>query len=514
MNAIHETLTLQRPHAVVVGAGFGGIAAALRLRARGFRVTVLEANEQLGGRAATWRQDGFTFDAGPTVITAPHLFEELFRLHGRDPADYYELMPVDPFYQVRFADGTRFDYVGDEERILEQIAEFDSRDVDGYRRMADHARRIFEVGYEQLVDQPFANLSDMMRIVPDMLRLGSHRSVAGLVSKYIRDERLRRVFTFQPLLIGGNPFRCSSIYLLIHWLERCWGVHYPKGGMSALVSALGRLMDDVGIEVRFNCPVDHLEIRHGRVMGVGLEDGRRVAAEVVVANADPSTAYTRWIEPKQRQTNTDRAVARKRQSMSLFVAYMGTDRTYPDIPHHTILMGDRYKDLLEDVFERKILADDFSLYLHAPTRSDASLAPNGCESMYVLSPVPNMAGRGADIDWERVHERYRDRIFEYLEGHGLEGLRSSIVTRKSVDPRYFAGRLRSMDGAAFGPEPTLRQSAYFRYHNRSSDVRDLYFVGAGTHPGAGLPGVLNSAKVLERVVVEDVAVNMRQLVAS
>ena len=483
----------------VIGSGFGGLAAAVRLRAKGYPVVVLEARDQAGGRASVFRRDGFSFDAGPTVITAPYLFAELFELVGRDWRDYYELMPVDPFYRIEFHDGSRFDYVGDEERLLENIRQLNPRDVDGYKKMADHSRRIFEIGYSQLADVPFERLSDMLKILPDILRLENYRTVYGLVAKYIEDERLRQVFTFQPLLVGGNPFQTTSIYMLIHWLERTWGVHFPKGGTTSLVSALVRLLDELGVEVRTNCPVEHVDVdASGRATGVVLESGERIEAQMVVSNADPQQVYRHMIDPKHRSKHTDRAVERVSSSMGLFVAYFGTKRTYPELAHHTIVLGPRYRGLLDDIFNKRVLAEDFSLYLHAPTRSDASLAPPGHECFYVLSPVPN---NRSGIDWESEKERYMDKIYRSLERY-VPGLRDELVCSFCVTPDYFEQELRSIDGAGFGPEPRLSQSAYFRFHNRSEDIDGLYFVGAGTHPGAGLPGVLSTAKVLERLVPE------------
>lgn len=483
--------------AVVVGAGFGGLAAAVRLRAMGWPVTVLEAGPMAGGRARVFQQDGFTFDAGPTVITAPYLIDELFALAGRDRRDYVDFVPVDPFYRVVFPDGARFDYVGDDERLLAQIEALSPRDVDGYRRLVEHAKRIFDIGYTRLADQPFDRLSDMLRVVPDMVRLQSYRSVYGLVSRYIQDPRLRRVFTFEPLLVGGNPLDTSSIYLLIHWLERKWGVWWARGGTGALVRALVRLLEEMGVELRTHTPVAQLEVENGKVAAVRTESGERIPCALVVSNADPSMAYTRWIEPRHRRKHTDAAVARKKQSMSLFVGYFGTDRAYPELAHHTILLGERYEGLLTDIFDRQVLAEDFSLYLHAPTRSDPGMAPAGNEAFYVLSPVPNLK---SGLDWERLGPGYWERIKESMERRAIPGLRARLVTEKTVDPRYFRDDLRSFQGAAFGVAPVLSQSAYFRYHNRSEDVAGLYFVGASTHPGAGVPGVLCGAKVLERVV--------------
>ncbi len=481
---------------VIVGAGLGGLAAAIRMRARGHRVTVLEAGDQIGGRARVFRQDGFTFDSGPTVITAPYLFDELFAAAGRDRRDYFELVPVDPFYRVAFPGGEHFDYVGDDERLLAEIERFEPRDVDGYRRLLERAREIFEIGYLRLADVPFSRLSDMLRIIPNLVSLGAYRSVHGLVSSYLRDERLRQVFTFQPLLVGGNPFRTPAIYLLIHWLERKWGVHFAKGGTTAIVSALGKLLEEMGVEVRTGAAVRRIEVDAGAVRGVELESGKRIASECVIANADPSVVYGQLIDADCRRSHSDASIRRVKQSMSLFVGYFGTSRRYEEVAHHTIMLGPRYRGLLEDIFERKELAHDFSLYLHRPTRTDPSLAPAGHDAFYVLSPVPNQA---SGIDWASEAPRYFDRILQALDKSCLPGVMSSLVTQRSIDPRYFESDLRSHTGAAFGPEPRLTQSAYFRYHNASEDVRGLYFVGAGTHPGAGVPGVLCSAKVLERV---------------
>lgn len=488
---------MQDGRIIVIGSGLGGLAAAIRLRARGHEVLVLEAMDQPGGRAAVFRQDGFTFDAGPTVVTASYLFDELFALVGRDRRDYVRFVPVDPYYRVLFPDGSRFDYVGEEERIVAQIAGFHRPDVDGYRRLAAHAREIFDVGYTRLVDQPFGRFTDMVKIVPDLVRLGCWRSMYGWVSQYIQDPRLRQVFTFQPLLIGGNPFRAPAIYALIHWLERKWGVEFALGGTTAIVGAMVRLLAEIGVEVRVRAPVTEIEVEGGRARAVRLATGERLACAAVVSNADPATVYTRMIAPEHRRWNSDLLVRRKKLSMGLFVGYFGTDRTWPELAHHTIILGPRYQELLEDVFERKVFADDFSLYLHAPTRTEPSLAPPGKEAFYVLSPVPNTQ---ADIDWEARGGPYFDKILAALSAGHVPGVADHVVTRRHVTPRYFEETLRSYKGAAFGPEPRLTQSAYFRYHNESEDVRGLYFVGAGTHPGAGMPGVLSSAKVLERVL--------------
>ena len=482
--------------AVVIGSGFGGLAAAIRLRARGYDVTLLEALDRPGGRARVIEQDGFTFDAGPTVITAPHLFDELFELVGRDRRDYFELVPVDPFYRIQFDDGSTFDYVGEEDRLLAQIEKLNPADVDNYRRLAEESRRIFDVGYTELADQPFDSFATMAGVIPSMIRLKSYRTVSGLVGHYIEDERLRQAFTFEPLLVGGNPFSTTSIYLLIHWLERKWGVHFALGGTGAIVDGMVRLLRELGVDVRLSSPVGRILVRGGRVVGVRTEAGEEVAADVVVSNADPSWVY-RHMLPAAAAPRGLRKAKRMRQSMSLFVGYFGTDRSYDDLAHHTIVLGPRYEGLLKDIFRRKVLADDFSLYLHAPARTDPSMAPDGHDAFYVLSPVPNTT---SGVDWGAEAEPYFDRILETLERRVMPGLTDHVVTRTVMTPHDFEGTLRSVDGAAFGPEPILTQSAWFRYHNRAPDLEGLYFVGAGVHPGAGVPGVLSSAKVLERVL--------------
>ena len=482
--------------AIVVGSGLGGLAAAVRLRARGYRVTVIEALDRLGGRARVLQRDGFTFDMGPTVITAPYLIDDLFALLGAERREHVELLPLDPFYRLLFPDGSQFDFVGDEERLLDNIARFEPRDVDGYRRLARRAREIFDIGYGQLADQPFHRLRDMARALPAMARLRSDRAVYDVVASYIRDERLRQVFSFESLLVGGNPFTTSSIYLLIHWLERQWGVHYARGGTGALVSALAHLLESRDVEVRTGEAMEEIVVENGRAVGVriaGSHGTRFERADVVVCNGDPETVYRDNVASRWRPRY---AARRMRQSMGLFVAYFGATRTYPDIAHHTVVFGAHYRELLDDIFERHALADDCSLYLHAPTRTDASMAPPGHEAFYVLAPVPNMR---SGVDWQREAPGYFDRVMAVLERRVLPNVKAHLVSTSWITPEDFRRELRSPDGAAFGPEPMLTQSAWFRHHNKSP-IPGLYFVGAGTHPGAGIPGVLNSARVLDRIV--------------
>jgi phytoene desaturase len=490
-----------RPHAVIIGSGFGGLAAAVRLGARGYRVTVLERRDQPGGRAYVYRQDGFTFDGGPTVITAPFLFEELWALCGRRLADDVELRPVSPFYRIRFHDGQTFDYTGSAEAMRAEITRSSPSDVDGYERLMDMSRKIFEVGFERLSYAPFSSWTDMARVVPDMIKLQSYRTVWSLVSKYVKDERLRQVLSFHPLLVGGNPFETTSIYSLICWLERKWGVWFPMGGTGSLVKGLVRLIEGQGNTVRLAAEVTRIDVEAGeqgrRATGVTLADGTHVAADVVVSNADSAFTYKHLLPAAHRKRWTDAKLERARYSMSLFVWYFGTDRKYEDVAHHTIMLGPRYEGLLDDIFRKKKLAEDFSLYLHRPTATDPSLAPAGHDAFYVLSPVPHL---DADVDWAERREPYRRKLEAFLAKTLLPDLPRHVVSAHVLDPQGFADELLSIKGAAFGMEPVLLQSAWFRPHNESEELENLYLVGAGTHPGAGVPGVLSSAKVLERVV--------------
>jgi phytoene desaturase len=493
----HQTPSHHRPRAVVIGSGFGGLAAAIRLGAKGYRVTVLEKLDAPGGRAYVYRQDGFTFDAGPTIVTAPFLFEELWKLCGRKMSDDVTLVPVSPFYRIRFQDASHFDYSGDPDAMRREIARFSPDDVDGYDAYMKASEEIFKVGFERLGDVPFSHWTDMARIAPEMIRLSSYRSVFSLVSKFFCDERLRVVFSFHPLLIGGNPFTASSIYCLIAFLERRWGVHFALGGTGRLVEGLVRLVEGQGGRLRCNEEVREIIVRNGAACGVRLASGETIDADVVVSNADSAWTYRHLLPASARSRWTDRRIDRARYSMSLFVWYFGTRRKFDDVPHHTILLGPRYKELLTDIFERKVLAEDFSLYLHRPTATDPSLAPDGCDAFYVLSPVPHLQ---SGTDWSVMAEKYRRAIARELGKTMLPHLEDAIVSSHMLTPQDFQDRLSSFRGAAFGLEPILTQSAWFRPHNKSEDIANLYLVGAGTHPGAGLPGVLSSARVLDSLI--------------
>ncbi len=486
-----------KPHAVVIGSGFGGLAAAVRLGARGYRVTVLERRDKPGGRAYVYEQNGFVFDGGPTVITAPFLLEELWELCGKKMSDSIDMRSVAPFYRIRFHDGQVFDYQGDAEVMREQIRKFNPDDVEGYERFLKMSEEIFKVGFEQLSHVPFGRVLDMLKIAPAMARLQSYRTVYDLVARFVKDERLRIVFSFHPLLVGGNPFKTTSIYTLIAFLERKWGVYFPMGGTGSLVKGLVELIEGQGSELRLNTTVEEILVEAGRAKGVRLEGGEVIDADVVVSNADSAFLYKHLLPARYRRRWTDKKLARTRYSMSLFVWYFGTKRKYEDVAHHTLLLGPRYKGLLDDIFERKVLADDFSLYLHRPTATDPALAPDGCDTFYVLSPVPHL---DSGTDWAAERERYRAKICKLLSETIMPGLEDEIAASHILDPQGFHDELLSVKGAAFGVEPVLIQSAYFRPHNQSEEIDRLYLVGAGTHPGAGVPGVLSSAKVLEKVV--------------
>jgi phytoene desaturase len=485
------------PHAVIIGSGFGGLAAAIRLGARGWRVTVLERLDAPGGRAYVFKQDGFTFDAGPTVITAPFLLEELWALCGRRMADDVTLVPVDPYYRIRFDDGEVFDYTGDPVRMRAEISRISPEDADGYDRFMTASAGIYRTGFEELGHVPFNSVMDMVRVAPGLLRHQAFRSVHSYVARFVKHEKIRTVLSYHPLLIGGNPFHASAIYALIAHLERAHGVHFAMGGTGAIIQGLVGLIRQLRGTLRCGAEVAEITVEKGKATGVRLATGEVMPADIVISNADSATTYRNLIAPVHRRRWTDKRIDRARYSMGLFVWYFGTNRRYDQVAHHSILLGPRYKALLRDIFTKKILAKDFSLYLHRPTATDRSLAPEGCDAFYVLSPVPHL---DADIDWGHVGENYRRAIAHHLEETMMPGLESHVISSRLMTPLDFQSRLLSMKGAGFGLEPILTQSAWFRPHNRSEDIRNLFLVGAGTHPGGGVPGVLSSARVLDQVV--------------
>ena len=484
-------------NAIVIGAGFGGIAAALRLRAKGYHVVLIDRCRQLGGRAQVFERDGFRHDAGPTVITAPFLIEELFALFGEAMEDHLTLAPLRPWYRFRFDDGDHFDYGGTMEETLAEIARIEPGDQDGYRKLLAHSKRIFDVGFTELSAQPFHRLGTMLRQIPRLMGLRSDKTVWGLVSSYIKNPKLRQAFSIQPLLVGGNPFDTTSIYGLIHYLERAYGVHFAMGGTGAITRALGGLMERQGIDIRLGETVSRISMAGGAATGVVLADGRTITADIVVSNADAAHLYSAMV-PKPAQARTTRLkLAAAHYSMGLFVLYFGTRATYPEVAHHTIWLGPRYRELLADIFDRKVLAEDFSLYLHRPTATDPSFAPPGCDSFYVLCPVPNLQ---AGIDWATEAPRLQARIIAALDATILPGLSATITAEFCMTPEDFRHDYLSQHGAGFSIAPLFRQSAWFRFHNQAEGIRNLYLTGAGTHPGAGLPGVLCSAKVMDALV--------------
>ena len=488
---------MTKPSAIVIGSGFGGLAAAIRLSCKGYHVQVLEKLNAPGGRASVHKQDGFTFDAGPTIITAPYLLEELWTLCGRTFTHDITLKAMEPFYRIRFDDGTWFDYSGNDKTMRAEIARFASDDLAGYDRFMVEANMAHKLGFEDLGGVTFDTIWDLLAAVPNMVRMRAWRSIYALVAKHIQNPKLRMVFSFHPLLIGGNPFSVTSVYSLINTLERRFGVHWAMGGTGALIKGLVKLLEERGAQVRCDAPVTRILIENGRAVGVELENGEQLKSDIVVSNADTAWTYKNLVDKKYRNHWTDRKIANGKYSMSLFVWYFGTKKQYHDVPHHMIMLGPRYRELLTDIFKRHKLADDFSLYLHRPSASDPSVAPAGCDAFYVLAPVPHL---GSGTDWSTQAEPFRQSIQDLLEKTVMPGLGAEVISQKLMTPQDFKDWLWSYQGAAFGLEPLLLQSAWFRPHNRSEDVPGLYMVGAGTHPGAGVPGVLMSAKTLEKVI--------------
>lgn len=483
---------------IVIGSGFGGLSAAIRLAAKGHTVTIFEKRDQLGGRAYQYEINGFKFDGGPTVITAPYMFDELFAAAGRRREDYMTLTPLDPFYRLFDHEGNTFDYRHQMEDMFAEIDKFNPADKDGYRRFVQKTIDIFNA-FHPYTDKPFLKLSDMLKIMPDVFRLGAFQGTYQFVSRFVQHDFLRRAFSFHPLLIGGNPFDTPSIYTLIVQFEKEWGVHYARGGTGAIVNAFGRLFAELGGAVHLESEVAEILVNGDKVTGVRLADGEKVDADVVVCNGDVAYTYRHLIPAQYRSKYTNRRLDWMQYSMSLFVIYFGTKRRYLDskLHHHNIILNRRYKGLLKDVFRGQSLPDDFSLYLHMPTLTDETIAPEGCESFYVLSLVPNLA---ADTDWRVMAKPYRDRVMQFLEDNYLPDLQQNIVAEHFIDPTHFQNTLNSYRGAAFSVKPNLLQSAWLRPHNRSEEFANLYFVGAGTHPGAGVPSVMASGKIAAELI--------------
>jgi phytoene desaturase len=480
-------------HALVIGAGFAGIAMALRLRALGYEVTLLERLDSIGGRAQVFQRNGYKHDAGPTVITAPFLFEELFALFDEKLQDHLEFVPLDPFYRFHFADGSQFDYRASVEDTLSEIRRFQPEDAKGYLKLLEQSKRVYDIGFKKLVHRPFTRVWDMLKQVPALIILQCYKTVSQMVNSHLKHPLLRQAFSIHPLLVGGNPFKTTAIYSLIHYLERRWGVFFCMGGTGKLVTELGALMERQGITVKTGADVDKIITRGNTASGVQLASGEVLNADLVVFGGDPETCYSKLMSDRKPAFE----LQKKHYSMGLYVLYFGTRKLYPEIAHHSIWLAPRFKELLHEIFETKEMSEDFSLYLHRPTATDKSFAPENCESFYVLCPVPNLQG---NVDWSTQGPILRDRIVEALEQTILPQLSSVIEEVFWMTPEDFAQDYRSMHGAGFSIEPRLTQSAWFRFHNRDKQIKNLYFVGAGTHPGAGLPGVVSSAKVVEELL--------------
>lgn len=486
---------------IVIGSGFGGLAEAIRLQARGYEVTILEKNARTGGHAYQLQKNGYTFDMGPSLITAPDIIESVFRAAGKRSADYLDFMPLDPYYRIYFHDGSHIDYSGDAEAMKAQMARFDARDAANYDRFMHACKGIYDaVITDGLGATPFNSLKTFAGFAPRALRLNALLPAHTFVSRYFRHPHHRFTFSFHPLFIGGNPFRAPSVYLMIPYLEKDGGVWFTRGGMYSLVQAFEQVFRELGGRIKTSAEVQEIVVRNGRAIGVRAND-TFYAADAVVSNADVAHTYKHLIKPEHRRKWSDHRIDRRAFSMSTVVIYLGVRKQYPKLLHHTIILSERYRDLIEDIFDRRILPDDFSMYLHAPTRTDASMAPPGCESLYVLVPVSNLAG---GIDWQQMRQPFTQRVLHYLEHEfGLDGLTANLEVLETFTPLDFYLQRNSYLGTPWGMEPKLTQTAYFRPHNRSEDIARLYFVGAGTHPGAGVPGVLLTAEATEKLVCHD-----------
>jgi phytoene desaturase len=500
----HSHAQPRRPRAVIIGSGFGGLAAAIRLSVKGYEVQVLEKLDMAGGRAYVHQQDGFTFDAGPTIITMPQYLEELFTLCGHQMKDHVDLRLMSPFYRIRFDDGTHFDYSNDDAAMEAEIAKFNPADVQGFKNLMKASDKCFDLGFVELGAIPFETISDVIKAMPNLFKMQAWRSIYSMVAQHIKHPKLRIVMSFHPLLIGGNPFSVTCVYSLIHVLERRWGVHSAMGGTGAIVKALVNLLHERQVPIRYNSPVTHIRVENGTAKGVELANGEFIPADIVVSNGDAAWTYKHLVAPEHRRHWTDRKIANGQYSSGLFVWYFGTNRQYHDVPHHMMVLGPRYKGLLQDIFKNHKLSKDFSLYLYRPTATDPSLAPAGCDAFYALSVVPNLS---SGTDWSAISDQYRDAVATVLQDSVLPDLKQHVVSSKMTTPQDFQDRLWSFKGAGFGLEPILTQSAWFRPHNRSEDVHNLFMVGAGSQPGAGVPSVLMSAKMLEEVVPHAVAIH-------
>ena len=485
-------------NSVIIGSGFGGIAAALRLKAKGHKITLVEKHSDLGGRARVFKRNGFIYDGGPTVITAPYLINELFELFNKNPKDYIEIKPLETWYQFVFEDKSKFNYSGNETEMINQIEKISKDDVEGYKKLVSFTKKIFDKGFTELADVPFDKPFVMMKQLPALLKLKSYKSVYSLVSTYIKNEKLRRMLSMHPLLVGGNPFTTTSIYGLILYLEKKWGIHYSMGGTGNIINGFEKLMNEVGIEIIKGQEVKNIILENKKIRGVRLADNQNINANYVICNADPPAVYENLLNGNKSSSFLfEWKKNRMEYSMGLFVYYFGTKKIYKNIEHHTIKFGNKYKEHLDDIFENKKLNNDISYYLHRPSATDQSMAPENHDCFYVLVPVPN---NQSNIDWKIEGERMKDLVISKMENDLMPNLRENIVEDFYLTPDYFEKDLNTKHGSGFSIQPKFSQSAYFRFHNKSEIYDGLYFVGAGTHPGAGVPGVLSSAKVLDKII--------------
>jgi phytoene desaturase len=482
---------------IVIGSGFGGIAAALRLKAKNHKVTLIEKHLDLGGRARVFKKNGFTFDGGPTVITAPYLINELFELFNKNASDYIKLTPLKTWYRFIFEDGKKFDYSGDEIQMKNQIEKINKEDVKGYEELVKFTKKIFDKGFTELADVPFDKPSFMMKQLPALINLKSYKSVYALVSSYIKNEKLRRMLSMHPLLVGGNPFTTTSIYGLILYLEKKWGIHYSMGGTGNIINALEKLMNEEKIDVIKGHEVKNIISLNNQVKGIKLDNQKEISADNVICNADPPAVYEKLLNENKYSTLFKWKKKRMEYSMGLFVYYFGTKKTYENVEHHTIKFGDKYEEHLNEIFNKKKLNSDISYYLHRPSATDKTMAPPGHDCFYVLVPVPNNQSK---INWSIEGEKIKQLVIDKMEDAILPNLRENIVEDFYLTPDYFEKELNTKYGSGFSIQPKFTQSAYFRFHNKSEGCDGLYFVGAGTHPGAGVPGVLSSAKVLDKIL--------------
>ena len=483
---------------IIIGSGFGGLAASLRLKAKGYDVTLVEKHPDLGGRARVFKKDDFIYDGGPTVITAPYLFEELFNLFNKKISNYVDIVPLNLWYRFVFCDGQTFDYSGDENSMEREVKKFSSKDFEGYKNLVSFTEKIFNKGFTDLSDKPFNNINFMLRQIPALLSLKSYKSVYQLVSNYISNEKLRRVFSMHPLLVGGNPFTTTSIYTLILFLEKKWGIHYSMGGTGSVVNALEKLMKEENIRIIKDAEVTEIISNEHKVKGVKINNSKIIDCDYLICNSDPPNVYQNLIKSKNNYNFLfKQKIKRMDYSMGLFVYYFGSKKQYKNVAHHTIFFGNSYEKHLKKIFEDKVLSDDISYYLHRPSATDPNMAPSGQDAFYVLVPVPNNLSK---IDWSSEGEKFRNLILDKMDKTVLPGIRKNVVSDFYLTPNYFEKDLATLHGSGFSIQPKFSQSAYFRFHNQSEVFNNLFFVGAGTHPGAGMPGVLSSAKVLDRLL--------------